>query len=202
MPQAKRSLALVYAVNPFGADHQSHEHDPSYDEDEDYEYYADRLAPLDLRDPQPKTVLNAEKVRYSLHTQQLYSLLDSAQLCQFVWGPAWQLYGTNQIVELVQAVTGWEVSLQELMQVGERRLNLLRSFNAREGVGAEADAVPPKLLIPLEGGATDGVAVTTEEVEEAKGIYYRMAGWDESGRPTRTKLEELDLDWVADQLSL
>ena len=30
MPEVKRSLALIYAVNPFGADHQSHEHDPSY----------------------------------------------------------------------------------------------------------------------------------------------------------------------------
>ena len=32
MPQAKRSLALIYAVNPFGADHQSSEHDPYYEE--------------------------------------------------------------------------------------------------------------------------------------------------------------------------
>jgi aldehyde:ferredoxin oxidoreductase len=202
MPQVKRSLALIYAVNPFGADHQSHEHDPSYDEDEDYEYYVDRLAALDLLDPQPNAILNAEKVRYSLYTQQLYGLLDSVHLCQFVWGPAWQLYGTNQIVELVQAVTGWEVSLWELMKVGERRLNLLRAFNAREGVGEEADTLPAKLLIPLQGGKSDGVAVTAEEVEAAKAIYYRMAGWDDNGRPTRAKLEELALGWVADELGL
>ncbi|HIP70119.1 MAG TPA: hypothetical protein EYH05_01835 [Anaerolineae bacterium] len=30
MPQVKRSLALIYAVNPFGADHQSSEHDTMY----------------------------------------------------------------------------------------------------------------------------------------------------------------------------
>jgi aldehyde:ferredoxin oxidoreductase len=30
MPQVKPSLAVIYAVNPFGADHQSSEHDPSY----------------------------------------------------------------------------------------------------------------------------------------------------------------------------
>ncbi|MCK4316542.1 MAG: aldehyde ferredoxin oxidoreductase, partial [Anaerolineae bacterium] len=77
-----------------------------------------------------------------------------------------------------------------------------RAFNAREGVGAEADTVPPKLLTPLQGGASDGVAVTAEEVEEAKALYYRMAGWDENGRPTRAKLEELALGWVADELGL
>ena len=30
MPQVKKSLAVIYAVNPFGADHQSSEHDPMY----------------------------------------------------------------------------------------------------------------------------------------------------------------------------
>jgi aldehyde:ferredoxin oxidoreductase len=196
MPQVKRSLALIYAVNPFGADHQSHEHDPAYPE------YPDRMAELDLVDPQPDDVLNPEKVRYALYTQILYSCLDTVSVCQFVWGPAWQLYGPGQLAEAVQAVTGWNVSLWELMKVGERRLNLLRAFNAREGVGAEADTVPPKLLIPLQGGASDGMAVTAEEVEQAKAIYYQMAGWDETGRPTRAKLEELALGWVADELGL
>jgi aldehyde:ferredoxin oxidoreductase len=202
MPQVKRSLALIYAVNPFGADHQSHEHDPAYDEDADYGAYADRLATLDLLDPQPQSSLGPEKVSYSLYTQQLYSLLDSAQLCQFVWGPAWHFYGPQQIVDLVRAVTGWQVSLWQLMKVGERRLNMLRAFNAREGVGVEADTVPPKLLIPLRGGATDGVSVTMAEVEAAKTTYYGMAGWDNTGRPTRANLEELALGWVADDLGL
>ena len=202
MPQVKRSLALIYAVNPFGADHQSHEHDPSYELENDWEAYQGRLAELDLLDPQPEGSLGAEKVRYALYTQYLYSCMDTVNVCQFVWGPAWQLYGPGQLAEAVQAVTGWSVSLWELLKVGERRLNLLRAFNAREGVGAEADTVPPKLLIPLRDGASDGVAVTAQEVEQAKAIYYQMAGWDADGRPTRAKLEELGLGWVADELSL
>jgi aldehyde:ferredoxin oxidoreductase len=196
MPQVKRSLALIYAVNPFGADHQSHEHDPSYG------WYPDRMAELDLLDPQPDDVLNAEKVRFAFYTQCLYSCLDSVSVCQFVFGPSWHLYGPSQLVDAVRGVTGWNVSLWELMKVGERRLNLLRAFNAREGVGAEADTVPPKLLIPLQGGASDGVAVTAEEVEAAKATYYCMACWDENGCPTRAKLAELGLGWVADELRL
>jgi len=196
MPQVKRSLALIYAVNPFGADHESSEHDGCYG------WYPDRMAELDLLDPQPAKVLNAEKVRYAFYTQCLYSALDTISVCMFVFGPAWHLYGPSQLVDAVRGVTGWNVSLWELMKVGERRLNLLRAFNAREGVGAEADTVPPKLLIPLRGGESDGVAVTAEEVEAAKTLYYRMAGWDENGRPTRAKLEELALGWVADELGL
>jgi aldehyde:ferredoxin oxidoreductase len=84
--------------------------------------------------------------------------------------------------------------------VGERRLNMMRAFNAREGAGSAEDTVPPKLLIPLDGGKSDGIAVTAAEVEAAKATYYRMAGWDESGRPTSAKLEELALGWLAEEL--
>lgn len=64
------------------------------------------------------------------------------------------------------------------------------------------DTAPPKLLIPLQGGKSDGLAVTAEEVKAAKAIYYQMAGWDENGHPRRIKLEELSLGWVADELGL
>ncbi len=195
MPQVKRSLALIYAVNPFGADHQSHEHDPSYEE------YPDRMAELDLLDAQPPRILNTDKVRYALYTQYLYSCLDSINLCQFVYGPAWHLYGPSQIVDAVRAITGWNVSLWELMKVGERRLNLMRAFNAREGIGREADQLPKKLSQALVGGESDGLFVTEAEVEKAKDTYYAMAGWDvASGTPTRAKLEELGLAWVAEEL--
>jgi len=200
MPQVKRSLALIYAVNPFGADHQSHEHDDSYaPESGDL----DKLAQFGLLDPRPADVLDPEKVRYAFYMQCLYSALDSLNLCQFVYGPTWQLYGPGQLVELVRAVTGWEVSLWELMKLGERRLNMLRAFNAREGVGREQDALPRKFFEPLVGGPTDGVALDEEEVQRALGTYYAMAGWDTAkGTPTRAKLEELGIGWVADLLLL
>ncbi len=194
MPQVKRSLALIYSVNPFGADHQSSEHDDCYG------WYPDRMAELGLLNPQPADALNVEKVRFAYYTQMMYSALDSISVCTFIFGPAWHLYGPSQLVEAVRAVTGWNVSLWELMKVGERRLNLMRAFNAREGVGAEADTVPPKLQVGLQGGKTDGVVVTVEQVEAAQEVYYRMAGWTRDGRPTQAKLEELALGWVVEML--
>jgi len=196
MPQVKRSLALIYAVNPFGADHQSSEHDPSW------KAHPARLAEIGLTDPpQPNKVLNESKVRFALQTQYAYSCLDSVNMCQFVFGPAWHLYGMAQLAETVQAVTGWPVTVEELMRVGERRLNMLRAYNAREGIGREADTLPKKMQKALIGGKSDGISVTAEEVEQAKDIYYAMAGWDvATGNPTRAKLEELELGWIADQL--
>ncbi len=200
MPEVKRSLALIYAVNPFGADHQSSEHDPSYEGD--YESYQDRMAMLDLLDPQDLYSLNPEKIRYALYTQWFYSLMDSINVCQFVWGPAWQLYDPNQLVTMTQAVTGWDVSLWELMKVGERRLNMMRAFNAREGFTREHDVLPPKLAKPRLGGPSDGLFIDPAEVERAKDTYYAMCGWDAQGVPTRGTLEELGLGWVAEAIGV
>ena len=196
MPQVKRSLALIYAVNPFGADHQSSEHDPSW------KPYAERMAEIGVTDPPESTkTLNEAKVRYALRTQYAYSCLDSVNICQFVFGPAWHLYAMDQLAAAVRSITGWEVSVDELMRVGERRLNLLRAFNAREGIGRAADVLPKRMQQALVGGKSDGLVVSTDEVEQAKDWYYAMAGWDvATGRPTRAKLEELELGWVADLL--
>jgi aldehyde:ferredoxin oxidoreductase len=200
MPEVKRSLALVYAVNPFGADHQSSEHDGSYEGD--YEYYAERMASLDLLDPQQEGSLEAEKIRYAYYTQCLYSLMDSINVCQFVYGPAWQLYSPNQLLDMARAVTGWDLSLWELMKVGERRLNLMRAFNAREGFTRADDVLPPKLSKPKVGGPTDGALIDPAELEKAKDTYYAMCGWDNEGVPTRSKLEELGIGWVADLIGV
>jgi aldehyde:ferredoxin oxidoreductase len=200
MPEVKCSLGLIYAVNPFGADHQSSEHDPAYEDD--YESYQERMRALDLLEPQPEFSLTPEKVRFALYTEQLYSLLDSINVCQFVWGPSWHLYGPNQLVEMARAVTGWDVSLWELMKVGERRLNMMRAFNAREGFTRDEDVLPPKLALPKQGGPSDGMFVDPAELESVKDLYYAMCGWDETGVPTRAKLEELGIGWVADVLGV
>lgn len=203
MPQAKRSLGLIYAVNPFGADHQSSEHDPMYEVGNTSDLYMERLNQLGLNDPQPPQSLTDEKVRFARTTQHFYSGLDTFGLCQFVFGPAWTLYGPSQAIDLIKAATGWDYTLDEYMQAGERRLNMLRAFNAREGINREQDTLPKKLFKELKGGATEGVKLSHEEMEHAKDVYYEMSGWDvRTGIPSRAKLDELGLNWVADAIGV
>jgi aldehyde:ferredoxin oxidoreductase len=201
MPQHKRSLGLIYAVNPFGADHQSSEHD-SMLKAKPGSLHQRRLAELgefgnlDLRD------LSDAKVRFAYTTQCFYAALDTLGLCQFVWGPSWQLYGPAETVELVRYGTGWDATMQELLQMGERRIQLMRAFNARERIGKSADVLPKKLFEPLGGkGPTAGVALTTEEFEHARDTYYELAGCDPAtGYPTRSRLTDLGLEWVAEKM--
>jgi len=197
-PQAKRSLGLVYAVNPFGADHQSSEHDPMYEEG-GAELYFERLAMIGLNNPQVPGTMEDEKVRFAYLTEVFYSALDTYCLCQFVWGPAWTLYGPAEMASMLKAATGWDVDIQELMIVGERRLNMLRAFNAREGFTRGDDRLPEKFFQPMAGtGPTSGMALDKDHFEHEKDVYYKLAGWDnESGNPTRSKLVELGLEWLA-----
>lgn len=202
LPQVKRSLAIIYATNPFGADHQSHEHDPVIEGD--LEYYTDRMAVLGFSEEQEPRSLSDEKIRFTAASQRMYSAMDSLNLCQFVYGPAWQLYGPEDMVEAVRTVTGWDdVSFDELQIVGERRINMMRAFNAREGIDRKDDVLPEKLFKPLNGGVSDGWKIDRAEFEAALDTYFEMCGWDiETGVPTRAKLEELELGWVADQLGV
>ncbi len=196
MPQVKPSLGLIYAVNPFGADHQSSEHDGSY------EYYPERMAMIGLTDPQPDNVMNEEKVRFALITEYIYSALDSYNLCQFVYGPSWHLYDPDQMVDTIRAITGWDVDMDEVLTVGQRRLNLMRAFNAREGFGRDDDKLPKKLSKALVGGPSAGLFITGEELEKVKDSYYAEAGWDvATGVPKRETLEALGLGWVAEILA-
>lgn len=198
MPQMKRSLALIYAANPFGADHMSSEHDLTFVEGV-YKAFKDRFVALGLTQPLAAKSLDSDKVEFARKTQYFYSMLDSVNLCQFVWGPSWQLYGPQHIIQVINAVTGWDVTMEELMEVGQRRLNMMRAFNAREGIAREHDTLPEKFYQrPLEHGPTNGWKVDKVEFDNALTQYYRQCGWDEeTGIPTRDTLTRLGLAWVA-----
>lgn len=200
MPQYKPAVGLIYAVNPFGADHQSSEHDSFLTMPEDSRERI-RLAKLGiLKGYKDNFTMDDDKVRFALDTQKYFSILDTICLCQFVWGPSWELYGPDEMVELCKYGIGWDTSLYELMQVGERRINMMRYFNGREGFTKEDDKLPDRIFEPLKGGPTDGVVLDKEAHEEAKTLYYELAGWDkETGNPTESTIKKLSLQWLLDQ---
>ena len=104
----------------------------------------------------------------------------------------------SQIVDLVQAATGWNTSLFEIMKMAERGVTLARLYNSREGFGREADTLPERCFQPLVGGATDGVKIDRAQFERMVDAYYDMWGWHPvSGEPRNGVLYELGLEWAA-----
>jgi aldehyde:ferredoxin oxidoreductase len=196
IPRVKQSQALIYAVNPFGADHMSSEHDWIAITD------GDLARGLGITDFTDLASLDEAKVRATMLSQFYYSLLDTLTLCDFCWGPG-LLFGYRDVENLIHAVTGWQVTFMELMRAGERRVNLMRAFNAREGFSRDHDTLPQRCFEPLSGGASEGRKVHPGRFEKALSEYYAMMNWDvETGNPTRGKLVELGLGWVVEASKL
>lgn len=199
MPQHKRMMGLLYAVNPFGADHMSAEHDPFIEEGSQDDIARERLEFLGFSELQQPGSVTDEKVRFMAGTQKAYASLDTFCLCSFVYGVGWQLYGPLDTAKTIQYATGWDdLTSAEVLTVGERRIVMMRMFNAREGFGREQDALQKKFFKPLLGpGPNEGVHYTPEQFEHMKDVYYETMGWDpQTAAPTQQTLERLGLDWI------
>jgi aldehyde:ferredoxin oxidoreductase len=148
--------------------------------------------------------MNTEKVEFALKTQYTYSAADTVSLCQFVFGPGWQLSGPQDMADLMTAATGWDISVDDIQEIGRRRLNLMRAYNAREGLQRDQDTLPKKLFKKaLTGGRSDGIIMDDAELQAGMDMYFDQAGWDvATGVPTRATLEDTGLAWVADDLGL
>lgn len=95
------------------------------------------------------------------------------------------------------------MTAEQVEKIGERVNNLGRAFNTREGFTRQDDTLPERLMKePLQAGNSRGQVISREELNTMLDEYYEARGWDKkTGTPTRSKLEELGLGNVADELA-
>ncbi|HEY7363389.1 MAG TPA: aldehyde ferredoxin oxidoreductase family protein [Methylomirabilota bacterium] len=193
-PRGKKGLSLAYALSPTGADHMEAPHDPLY---AGFHPNGHPMGPLGLIEPLDPLHLDGRKVRAFFETQKLWSSYNAVGMCDFVGTP---LNGLEMepLVAYINAVTGWNMSLYELMKVGERNNTLGRVFNCREGFTPNDDLLPQRMHEGIGNGPLKGQRIDPAEFLAARRTYYQMAGWDpETGRPTEAKLAELGLEELA-----
>lgn len=103
--------------------------------------------------------------------------------------------------EMINGVTGWNLITEDVERIGERICNLERAFNIREGVNRKEDKLPYRVMEePVPNGPHKGMRCSREELDQMLNEYYRLRGWTDQGIPTKEKLHELQLDFVADEL--
>ena len=56
------------------------------------------------------------------------------------------------IAEILAAVTGWDITLEELRQIGERAVNLTRVFNMKLGITRKDDTLPKRFSEEMPEG--------------------------------------------------
>ncbi len=119
--------------------------------------------------------------------QDLTAVIDSSGLCLFT---SFAL-GAPDYAELLNKATGFNYSVDEMMQAGERIWNMERQFNLKSGLTTEDDTLPKRLLEePIPAGPNKG---HVHRLGELLPDYYKLRGWTEDGIPTDEKLKELGL---------
>jgi aldehyde:ferredoxin oxidoreductase len=195
-PRGKYNVGMGYAISEIGADHLVVAHDPALSNPESLSFKG--AQPLGIKQALPPRSLSLEKMEHFYILEKWNSFEKAIGLCFF--GPAPRSFiQPDDVLAAIKAVAGWEIDMGEVLQIGERATNIARIFNLREGFSRKDDTLPERLFQPLENGALEGHAMPREEFEQALTHLYQLKGWDtSSGIPTRERLEELSLDWVAD----
>lgn len=134
---------------------------------------------------------SAEKKGYEIKSMEDFmAVYDSLGVCKFSRG----YFFIDGFTEIIEAVTGRRITEEELLKIGERVNNLKRLFNIREGFTRKDDALPKRILSePIPDGVSKGSYIKPEEAEMMLDDYYNARGWDNDGKPTKEKLEELGL---------
>jgi len=117
--------------------------------------------------------------------------------CLFVF---WAFPNVEPIADFMRAITGWEVTDDELLKTGERISNLRQAFNIRERLNPLKFKVPDRVLgkPPLKEGPVAGVTVDEDTMIKE---YLTAMDWDlKTAKPSKHKLLELGLEDVAREL--
>lgn len=179
-PRAFSSWAVAFATAPRGA---CHVYAPTY-------WLERGITFPDLGYDTPLDRFAAEgKGAWAKVFQDFCEVLESLVVCKF------SLYANLRgpdFVDMVHLTTGWNFSLNDLREIGERINNLKRLILNRLGITRKDDTLPKRFIeTPLPDGGCEG---NLPDLETMLDEYYQARGWDENGVPTQEKLESLGIE--------
>lgn len=172
-PRRLRATALGLAVGTRGADHNR---SGAYEAD-----FSERLGP----DSDPTDVARA-----AIETEDRAAVLDSSILCKFLRGVFTDFYAES--AAMLRAVTGWDVSADELRTTARRVVSARKCVNQREGWTRAEDTLPPRLFAP-----SGSPGLTRPSLEALIDAYYFERGWTPDGLAPAELRASLGLDDLA-----
>jgi aldehyde:ferredoxin oxidoreductase len=174
-PRAFTGMALSYATGPRGACHLKGD----YYNVEMGRFIAEyQIFPGDR-------FQSAGKAKMVAKYQSFRDLFDTLALCKFAG------YTPTLLCKIIQAITGWDYTPEELLAAGDRSINIKRAISNKLGLTRNGDKLPKICLEALkEGSSADKVPDMDLMLKE----YYEFRQWDwETGKPMKNKLLELGL---------
>lgn len=172
-PRALQTMALGFAVGTRGADHNR---SGAYQ--------------IDFSEKVNRLAVDLSAVPLAIQTENEAALMDSLILCKFLRGVFDDKLAA--MAEMLQLVTGWDVSPDELLATAERIVSAKKWFNIRQGWTPTEDTLPRRFLnVPLAEGASQGASLSQEQLQQLVQEYNRLRGWTVEGWIPEERLVEL-----------
>lgn len=124
-------------------------------------------------------------------------VVSSTGTCIFLY---WALPHIDGIVDFMHAVSGWDLTVDELLLTGERIANIRHAFNIREGLNPLDYKINGRIMghPPPKEGPLAGITVDEETLDQE---FLSAMDWDsKTTKPSRKKLEDLGLEDVAREI--
>lgn len=176
-PRAFFGHALGYATMNRGACHLAWPHNPD----------RGRIVPEIGITKQTDRFESKGKAFMVKKMQDFMEVFDLLVTCKYAASAG---LGVSQIVMFLELVTGKNMSVSDLMKIGERSFNLKRVLNCNWSVSSKDDKLPRRLLEPLQNGGTYG---HVPDMDLMLKEYYELRGWNADGRPSESTLRELEI---------
>lgn len=182
-PRALAGMAVTYATSPIGASHNQ----------SDFLMIETGRPMEDLGIPTLDRFESEGKGALVAKHQDWRTLNNALVLCFFPNPPV------KDFCEMISAATGLDITIENVLEYGERMWNLKRALNLKLGYDARrAETLPELLMQPLADGGTEGHVPDFELMLKE---YYAQREWDwASGRPSRDKLMTLGMDEIVNQV--
>lgn len=185
-PRAVSSVGLAYATSTRGADHLN-----AFTGDMHGPGYSTGFGFMEAS-PYNRFELGEKDIRLTVVMQNAMAQCDSMSCCKFLLfglGP----YFFPMIQTWFKQVVGWDITVEEWLETGERIFNLKRLYQNKHGISRKDDMLPPRMT---QRRGTGGAADYIPPVAQALDKYYEMRGWDIYGIPTDETLKRLGLEYA------
>jgi aldehyde:ferredoxin oxidoreductase len=156
-PRGLQTMALGLAVGARGADHNR---SGAYE--------------ADFSDQADRRHATMDSVRLAIESEDKAALMDSLILCKFLRGVFTDFHA--EAAAMLRAVTGWDVTADELRETARRIVAAKRRVNLLAGWTVEEDTLPERFLdAPLPDDPRS--LLPRARLEELVAEYHRQRGW-------------------------
>lgn len=160
-PRALQTMAIGFAVGTRGADHNR---SGAYE--------------VDFSEQVDRKNADANSARLAIETEDKAAVIDSLILCKFLRGVFDDLFASA--AEMLQLVTGWDITRSEIEESAKRIVDLKKKFNILSGWSPEEDTLPKRILQTALKDDPEA-SLSSEKLKILVREYNRGRGWTDDG---------------------